>query len=127
MRTLAGVPWPDWRDERLLLLLLLLHRSVMSDSVRPHIRQPTRLPSPWDSPGKNTGVGCHSLLQCMKVKIESEVAQSCLTHGDPMDCLLPGSSIHRIFQARVLKWGAIAFSVCMLTVYQTLLDVSTNT
>ena len=84
--------------------------SVMSDSVRPHRRQPTRLPCPWDSPGKNTGMGCHFLLQRMKVKSESEVAQSCLTLGDPMDCSVPGSSIHGIFQARVLEWGAIAFS-----------------
>ena len=82
----------------------------MSDSVRPHRRQPTRLPHPWDSPGKNTGVGCHFLLQCMKVKSESEVAQSCPTLWDPMDCCLPGSSVHGIFQARVLEWGAIAFS-----------------
>ena len=82
----------------------------MSDSVRPHRQQPTRLPRPWDSPGKNTGVGCHFLLQCMKVKSESEVAQSCLTLSDSMDCSLPGSSIHGIFQARVLEWGAIAFS-----------------
>ena len=82
----------------------------MSDSVRPHRQQPTRLPRPWDSPGKNTGVGCHFLLQCIKVKSESEVAQSCLTLSDPMDCSLPGSSIHGIFQARVLEWGAIAFS-----------------
>ena len=82
----------------------------MSDSVRPHRWQPTRLPHPWDSPGKNTGVGCHFLLQCMKVKSESEVAQSCLTLSDPMDCSPPGSSIHGIFQARVLEWGAIAFS-----------------
>ena len=84
--------------------------SVVSDSVRPHKRQPTRLPHPWDSPGKNTGVGCHFLLQCMKVKSESEVAQSRLTLSDPMDCSLLGSSIHGIFQARVLEWGAIAFS-----------------
>ena len=123
--------------------------SVVSDSVRPHRRQPTRLPRPWDSPGKNTGVGCHCLLQCVKVKslsrvrlcvtpwtaayqappsvgfsrqeywsglplpspmCESEVAQSCPTLSDPMDCSLPGSSIHGIFQARVLEWGAIAFS-----------------
>ena len=83
----------------------------MSDSVRPHGRQPTRLPRPWDSPGKNTGVGCHFLLQCMKVKIESEVAQSCPTLSDPMDCSPPGSSVHGIFQARVLGWGAIAFSL----------------
>ena len=83
----------------------------MSNSVRPHRQQPTRLPRPWDSPGKNTGVGCHFLLQCMKVKSESEVAQSCLTLRDPMDCSPPGSSTHGIFQARVLEWGAIAFSV----------------
>ena len=82
----------------------------MSDSVRPHKWQPNRLPCPRDSPGKNTGVGCHFLLQCMKVKSESEVAQSCPTPSDPMDCSLPGSSIHGIFQARVLEWGAIAFS-----------------
>ena len=82
----------------------------MSDSVRPHRRQPTRLPRPWDSPGKNTGVGCHFLLQCMKVKSESEFTQSCLTLRDPMDCSLPGSSTHGIFQGRVLEWGAIAFS-----------------
>ena len=80
--------------------------SVVSDSVWPHIRQPTRLPWPWDSPGKNTAVGCHFLLQCMKVKRESEVAQSCLTLCNPMDCSLPGSSAHGIFQARVLEWGA---------------------
>ena len=84
--------------------------SVVSDSVRPHRRQPTRLPRPWDSPGKNTGVGCHFLLQCIKVKSESEVAQLYPTLSDPMDCSLPGSSIHGIFQARVLEWGAIAFS-----------------
>ena len=80
------------------------------DSVRPHRRQPTRLPRPWDSPGKNTGVRCHFLLQCMKVKSEREVAQSCLTPGDLMDFSLPGSSVPGIFQARVLGWGAIAFS-----------------
>jgi len=79
----------------------------MSNSVRPHKRQPTRLPHPWDSLGKKTGVGCHFLLQCMKVKRESEVAQSYLTLRDPMDCSLPGSSIHGIFQARVLEWSAI--------------------
>ena len=82
----------------------------MSDSVGPHRQQPTRLPRPWDPPGKNTGVGCHFLLQCMKVKSESEVAQSCPTPSDPMDCGLPVSSVHGIFQARVLEWGAIAFS-----------------
>jgi len=74
-----------------LLLLLLLSRSVVSDSVRPHRQQPTRLPRPWDSPGKNTGVGCRFLLQCVKMKSESEVAQSCPTLSDPMDCSPPGS------------------------------------
>ena len=87
----------------------------MSNSVRPHRRQPTRLPRPWDSPGKNTGVGCHFLLQCMKVKSESEVAQSCPTLRDPMDCSLPGSSVRGIFQARVLEWGASAFSCLIAT------------
>ena len=83
--------------------------------MRPHRRQPTRLPHTWDSPGKNTGVGCHFLLQCMKVKSEREVTQSCLTLRDPMDCSPPGSSVHGIFQARVLEWGAIAFSVrCLI-------------
>ena len=79
-------------------------------TLRPHRRQPTRLPRPWDSPGKNTGVGGHCLLQCMKVKSESEVAQSCPTLRDHMDCSPPGSSIHGISQARALEWGAIAFS-----------------
>ena len=90
------------------LSLLLLRRI---SRVRPHRRQPTRLLYPWDSPGKNTGVGCHRLLQCMKVKSESEVAQSCLTLRDPLDCSPPGSSVHGIFQARVLEWAAIAFSI----------------
>ena len=74
--------------------------------------QPTRIHRPWDSPGKNTGVGCHFLLQCMKVKSESEVAQLCPTLHNPMDCSLPGS--YGIFQARVLEWGAIAFSVIIV-------------
>jgi len=86
----------------------------VSYSVRPQRRQPTRLPHPWDSPGKNTGAGCHFLLQCMKVKSESEVAQSCPTLRDPVACSPPGSSAHGIFQARVLEWGAIAFSREML-------------
>ena len=80
----------------------------MSDSVQPLRRQPTRLRRPWDSAGKNTGVGYHFLLQCMTMKSESEVAQLCLTLSDPMDCSPPGASIHGIFQARVLEWGAIA-------------------
>ena len=106
------------------ITLYTLHKvaSVVSDSVRPHRQQPTRLPRPWDSPGKNTGVGCHFLLQCMKVKSESEVAQSCPTlSDDPMDCSPPGSSIHGFLQARVLEWGAISFSVIfssiMLIIY----------
>ena len=84
------------------MLLLLSHFS--------HVRlcNPT---DSRDSPGKNTGVGCHFLLQCMKVKSESEVTQSCPTLSDPMDCSLPGSSIHGIFQTRVLEWDATAFSV----------------
>ena len=89
----------------------------MSDSVRPHRQQPARLPHPWDSPGKNTGVGCHFLLQCMKVKSESEFAQWCLTLSDPMDCSLPGSSTHGSFQARVLEWVAIAFSIYQIKIY----------
>ena len=84
------------------LLLLLLSRFSRVDSVRPHRWQPTRLHHPWDSSGKTTGVGCHFLLQCMKVKSESEDAQSCPTLHDPIDCSLPGSSAHGIFQARVL-------------------------
>ena len=86
----------------------------MSDSVPPHRWQPTRLPGPWDSPGKNTGVGCHFLLQCMKVTSEREVAQSCQTLRDPMDCSPPGSSVNGIFQARVLEWVAIDFSIVQL-------------
>ena len=82
----------------------------MSDSVRPHRRQPNRLCRPWDSPGKNTGVGCHFLLQCRKVKSESDVARSYPTVRDLMDCSLPGSSIHGVFWARVLDWSATAFS-----------------
>ena len=82
----------------------------MSNSVRPHRRQPTRLPHPWDSPGKNTGVGCHFLLQCMQVKNESEVTQSCLTLSDPIDCSPPGSPVPGILLERMLEWVAISFS-----------------
>ena len=90
-----------------ILLLLLSRFSHVQLCVTP---KTTRLPRPWDSPGKNTGVGCHFLVQCMKVKSESEVAQSCPTLHNRMDCGPPGSSVHGIFQARVLEWGAIAFS-----------------
>ena len=85
--------------------------SVVSYPVLPHRRQPTWLHRPWDSPGKDTGVGCHFLLQYMKVKSESEVTQQCQTLCDPMDCSPPGSSVHGTLQARVLEWGAIAFSL----------------
>ena len=84
--------------------------SIMSDSVRPNRQQPTRLPRPWDSPGKDTGVGCHFLLQCRKLKSESGVAQSCPTLHHPMDSSRPGSSVHGILQARTLEWAAISFS-----------------
>ena len=90
-----------------LLLLLLLSRVQLCATPQTAAHQAS---CPWDSPGKNTGVGCHFLLQCMKVKSESEAAQSSRTPSDPMDCSPPGSSIHGIFQARVLEWGAIAFS-----------------
>ena len=79
--------------------------------MQPHRQQPTRLPRPRDSPGKNTGVGCHFLLQCMKVKSESELAQSCPTLSDPMDCSPPGSSVHGIFQTRILEWGQLSFYI----------------
>ena len=102
----SGLPFPSPGDLPAAAAKLL----QSCPTVRPHRRQPTRLPCPWYSPGKNTGVGCHFLLQCMKVKRESEVAQSCPTLSDPMDCSLPGCSVHGISQARVLEWGAIAFS-----------------
>ena len=93
------------------MLLLLSHFSCVPIDVQPYRWQPTRLHHSWDSPGKNTGVGCHFLLQCMKVKSESEVTQLCPTPSDRMDCSLPGSSVHGICQTRVLEWVAIAFSV----------------
>ena len=99
----------------------------LSDSVRPRRWQPTRLPRPWDSPGKNIGVGCHFLFQCMRVKSESEVAQSCPTLSDPMDCSPPGSSVHGIFQAGVLEWGAIAVSVHIYTDTQIIKTGKENT
>ena len=97
----------NWLESQNIRAAAAKSLSVVSDSVWPHRHQPTRLPHPWDSPGKNTGVGC--LLQCMKVKSESEVAQLFPTLSDPMDCSLPGSSVHGTFQARVLEWGAIVF------------------
>ena len=96
-------------DQKTMLLLLLSRFSHVRLCVTPEMAA-TRLPDPWDSPGKNTGVGCHFLLQCMKVKSESEDAQSCPTPSDPMDCSLPDSSIPGMLQARVLEWGAIASS-----------------
>ena len=108
----------------LLLLLLLLSRfSCVQLCVTPQTAA-HQAPCPWDSSGKNTGVGCHFLLQCIKVKSESEVAQSSPTLRDPVDCSLPGSSVHGIFQARVLEWGAMAFSVLSLVqLLKDLLDV----
>ena len=105
-------PRPLVSEKAILLVLELMLMLMLSHFS--HVRLCRTIPRPWDSPGKNTGVGCHFLLQCMKVKSESEVAQSCRTLSDPMDCSLPGSSIHGIFQARVLEWGAIAFSVLEL-------------
>ena len=110
-----GLPHCRWilyqlSHNQWLLLLLLLSRFRRVRLCATPCQQPTRFSSPWDSPGKNTGGGCHFLLQCVKVKSESEVAQSCQTCSDRMDCSLPGSSTHGIFQARVLEWGAIAFS-----------------
>ena len=93
-----------------LLLLLLLSCSVVSNSVQPHGWQPTRLPHPWDYPGNNTGAGCHFLFQCMKVKSESEIAQSFPTLRDPMDCSPPGSPIPGILQATTLEWVTISLS-----------------
>ena len=94
------------RNHYMLCYAMLSHFShvrLCATHTESTVWQPTRLPHPWDSPGKNTGVGCHFLLQCMEVKSESELAQSCPTLSDPMDCSLPGSSIHGIFQARVLS------------------------
>ena len=99
---LQGIFPTQGSNQHLLLLLLLSHFSHVRLCVTPQ----TRAHCLWDSPGKNTGVSCHFLLQCTKVKSESEVTQSCPTLSDPMDCSLPGSSIHGIFQARVLEWGA---------------------
>ena len=109
------------------MLLLCYVASVVSDSVRPHRQQPTRLLCPWDSPGKNnTGVGCHFLLQCMKVKSESEVVQLCPTLSNPMDCSLPGSSVHGICQARVLEWGAIVLYEDFLNIADIIYEITTS-
>ena len=108
---IAGGFFTNWAIREALLLLSHFSRVQLCAT---HRWQPIQLPWPWDSPGRNTGVGCHFLLQCMKVKSESKVAQSCLTLRDPMDCSLRGSSIHGIFQARILEWGVIAFSIICL-------------
>ena len=110
LQTLIALLW-NHGSLALLTRAATAAKSLQScPTLQPHRRQPTRLPHPWDSPGKKTGVGSHFLLQSMKVKSESEVAQSCLTLSDPVDCSLSGSSVHGIFQARVLEWGAFAFS-----------------
>ena len=102
-----------WMEEMVLAKLLShFSRVRLCDPID---GSPLGLPHPWDYPGKNTGVGCHFLLQCMEVKSESEVVQLCPTLSDPMGCSLPGSSIHGIFQARVLEWVAIAFLGCLIT------------
>ena len=100
----------------ILLLLLLSRFSCVRLFATPQTAA-TRLRHPWDSPGKNTGLGCCFLLQCMKVKSESEVAQSCPTPSDLMDCSPPGSSIHGIFQARVLEWGACIYYMWFQVLY----------
>ena len=107
-----------YESESSLLLLSRFSRVQLCATPR---RQPTRLLHPWNSPGKNTGVGCHFLLQCMKGKSENEVSQSCPTPSNPMNCSLPGSSVHGIFQARVLEWGAVAFSESSLVMSNSLL------
>ena len=94
---------------KLLLLLLLSRFSRVQLCATPQTAA-HQAPRPWFSPGKNTGVGCHFLLQCMKVRSESEVTQSCPTLSNPMDRSLPGSPVPGIFQARVLELGTIAFS-----------------
>ena len=110
------VHWKKIRKPNVVGFLLCSRYAAAAKSLqscpilRPHRQQPIRLPQPWDFPGKNTGVGCHFLLQYVKVKSESKVTQSCPTPSDPMDCSLPGSSVHGIFLERVLEWGAIAFS-----------------
>ena len=98
----------------------------MSDSVRPQRWQPSRLPRPWDSPGKNTGVGCHFLPQCMKVKSESEVAQSCPTLCDPKDCSLPGSSVHGFSRQEYWSGVPLPSPMIMLLTTISLLFLSIN-
>ena len=122
MPSSRGSPWPrDWTASPAMSPALpgrFFTTAAAAKSLQlcptlcdPRDGSPPGAPFPGGVPGKNTGVGCHFLLQCMKVKCESEVAQSCLTLSDPMDCSLPGSSVHGICQARVLEWGAIAFSL----------------
>ena len=115
-QSLFMLPRDNFCSLELLLLMLLSHFSCVWLCVTPYTAA-HQAPRPWDSPGKNTGVGCHFLLQCIKVKSESKVAQLCPTLSDPMDRSLPGSSTHGIFQARVLEWVASAFSVELLIPY----------
>ena len=100
---ISSLPEHKLTSNKLLLLLLLSHFSCVR--LCDPTTAATRLPHPWDSPGKNIGVGCHFLLQCTKVKSEREVAQSCPTLSSPMDCSLPGTSIHGIFQAKY--WSGV--------------------
>ena len=111
--TVLVLPYIDMNPPRVYMHSQTCHAAAKSRQSCPTLCDPIDSSPPgscpWDSPGKNTGVGCHFLVQCWKVKSESEVAQSCLTLGNPMDCSLPGSSIHGIFQARVLEWVASVF------------------
>ena len=101
--TFCSYTWVTPKDTSSLLLLLLNCVSCVQLCATPQTAAHQAPPHPWDSPGKNTGVVCHFLLQCIKVKSESEVSQSCPTLSDPMDCSLPSSSVHGIFQAWVLE------------------------
>ena len=113
-KTIALARWTFVGKVMSLLFNMLSAAAAAAKSLQSCLTlcDPARLPRPWDSPGKNTGVGCHFLLQCVKVKSGREVAQLRLTLSNPMDCSLPGFAIHGIFRARELEWGAIAFSEC---------------
>ena len=112
------ISWPKMNVNNFQIICVCVRVSclVVSDCLGQHGVQPTRLPRPWDSPGKNTGVGCHFFLQCREVKSESEVTQSRLTLCDSMDYSLPASSIYAVFQTRVLEWGAISFCIKLFVV-----------
>ena len=113
-KSVLNIYWKDWSwNSNTLAAAAKLFQSC--PTLRDPIDGSPPASCPWDSPGKNTRVGCHFLLQCVNVKSESEVTQSCLTLHDPMDCSLPGSSSYGTLQARVLEWGAITFSDTLAT------------